>query len=92
MPAWLAELLSQLPPAALVTLGVAYLVYRTVRHLLDSPLSIATIFGVLGGSERRKDAIEIVGKLCAEDEDQAAIEQHPSMPRRWAHRRRRKRR
>lgn len=92
MPTWLADLLSQLPPAALVTLGVAYLVYRTVRHLLDSPLSIATIFGVLGGQERRKDAIEIVDKLCAGDENKTAIEQASSVPRRWGRRRRRKRR
>ncbi|WP_431932551.1 hypothetical protein [Micromonospora sp. RP3T] len=46
---------------------------------------------MLGGQERRKDAIEIVGKLCAGDEDQADGEQAPSVPRRWGRRRRKRR-
>ncbi|MDG4803425.1 hypothetical protein [Micromonospora sp. WMMD980] len=93
MPTWPAELIGHLPSEALVPLVVAYLVYRAIRRLLESPLSIATLFGVLGGQNRRRDAIEIVGKLCAADEDRQAGEPpSPTLPRRWRRRRRRRRR
>jgi hypothetical protein len=90
MPAWLTELIGTSPVLAGIGI-VAYYVHKIVRGLIDSPLSIAAIFGVLGGKARREDAREMAKILCERPDDEPpAIEP----PRRWRRRRkpRRKRR
>lgn len=91
IPAWLVDLLKDSSPYGLALLALI-LVYKIFDRLIDSPLTIATIVAVLAGAERRKDASEIVGKLCSRDDDPAAIEGRPAPGRWWRRRGRRRRR
>jgi hypothetical protein len=92
MPIWLIDVLKT-SPYLLVPVGCLYGAYRVLHRLVDSPLTIATIFGVLGGEDRRKDAKEIVELLCKneEDDEKPAIEA-PHPPARPPRRRRRHKR
>ncbi|MCZ7423786.1 hypothetical protein O7605_31740 [Verrucosispora sp. WMMA2121] len=78
MPAFPANLLGDLPPAALVVGFAAFLAYKAACRIIDKPLILATIVGVFGNEQRRKDAIKIVGKLCG-DEQEPEKEDTPSI-------------
>lgn len=54
---------------------VVFSLHMIVKHIVDSPLSIAAIFGVLGGKARREDAREMAKILCERpDDDPPAID------------------
>jgi hypothetical protein len=88
---WVAEAIQASPWVGLCVF-VVYLTYRAVIKISQQPLSIATWVGVLGGKDRRKDAIEIVELLCDRLEEPPAIESSAvGTSRRRRRRRRRKR-
>lgn len=93
IPSWLVGLLKDSSPLGLLVLGL-WIVYKIFDRLIDSPLSIATIIVGLAGKDRRKDAIEVVNRLCSRDEEPRAVDSGapPGQPPRWWRRRRRKRR
>lgn len=94
-PAWVLEILKD-SPYLLVPAGIGYGLYKIIRHVVDSPLFIATFVGSVAGKERREDARQLVELLCNKDsEDEAPAIVWPSpQPRRTRrqNRQRRKRR
>lgn len=86
VPSWVIDLIKESPTVGPVVLGL-FFGYRAIDRLISSPRSIATIFGVLGGEKRRKDAIQILDTLCSTEQ------QSPASPpaQRRLRRRRRKR-
>ena len=89
----LIDSIPKLPTGVGIAIVVCICIYKIVRHVLDSPLSIATIFGVLAGKERREDARRLVELLCDQrDDGQEAIEGPNQRPPRWWRRRKRRRR
>jgi hypothetical protein len=91
MPVWLVEIVSKSPVLAGVAV-VAYFAYKTVKHLVDSPLSVVTIIGVFGNRERRQDALELAKVLRSEGQRQPSFERPPAHDPNLRGYRRRKRR
>jgi hypothetical protein len=87
VPSWLIDLLAKSPVLAVVV----YYVYKVISKALDSPMSIATIFGVMGTKNQRRDAQQVLKVLCHHNEEEASTEDPAPAKRRPRHRRRRKR-
>lgn len=74
MPSWLIDLLGKSPVLAVVG-AVVYYAYKVISKALDSPMSIATIFGVMGTKDQRRDAQQVLKVLCKHGEEEPPFEQ-----------------
>ncbi|WP_436535987.1 hypothetical protein [Actinoplanes sp. HUAS TT8] len=55
LPAWIIEVIKS-SPTATIYLGLAWLGYKSISKIVDSPLAIAVLFSLLGTKAIRADA------------------------------------
>jgi hypothetical protein len=91
-PTWILEIAKD-SPYLLIPAGIGYGIYKIVRQIVDSPLSIATFFASVADKERREDARQLVELLCNKDDEgdppaiQAPLRRRPRNRRRGKRRR-----